>query len=267
MSFDSAASAEAQLVAAAKEEAAAALQLADEAERLADKITDPAKKQLIKKAIQEVKMCARKVVECAELVSQNPNDPVAQQKLSAAQKDLGNAIQRVVNLTSGTSDRELSDAMAEMKSETDGGADNVLFRAAQEVLDDISNMFNNKKMSPEQTIAAAKELSAKAHELAKQLREMAAKTNDPVYKEKLLNAAKIIKDGAIQIKILSAVRAAGGEDKGNSVAMGAKQLQTNIQEILKVVRAEGLRTKFSQTVKQTMAINKVVKAWRKHSTK
>ena len=73
---------------------------------------------------------------------------------------------------------------------------------------------------------------------------MAAKTTDPVFREKLLNAAKIIRDGGIQIKILSAVRAAGGEDKGNSVAMASKGLQTNIQEIIKEVRAEQLRTKF-----------------------
>ena len=49
--------------------------------------------------------------------------------------------------------------------------------------------------------------------------------------------------------------------------MAAKGLQTNIQEIIKEVRAETLRTKFRNTVKQTIAINKVVTAWRKKAAK
>jgi len=258
----------AELVAAAKEEAAAALQLADEADKLADKITDPTKRAAIKKAIQDVRSASKKVVEAADLVAQNPHDPVAQEKLAAAQKELAGAIERVVNLTSGGTDRELNDAMADMRVDGSGAEGNILL-SAQKLLDKIANTFGNpnKKLSPQEVINAAKELSLEAAELAKQLREMAAKTTDPVFKEKLLNAAKIIRDGGIQIKILSAVRAAGGEDKGNSVAMASKGLQTNIQEIIKEVRAEQLRTKFRNTVKQTMAINKVVNVWKKKAGK
>lgn len=82
-----------------------------------------------------------------------------------------------------------------------------------------------------------------------------------------MNAAKIIRDGSVQIKILSAVRAAGGEDKTNSVAMAAKGLQTNIMDIIKEVRAESLRNKFRSTVKQTIAINRVVSAWKRAAKK
>lgn len=123
------------MVAAAKEEAAAALRLAEEADKLADKITDPKKKALIKQAIQEVKECSRRVVECAELLAKNPHDPVAQQKLSDAQRDLGIAIQKVVNLTSQPStDKELSDAMNQMSLETKGsGAEADVLASAQRV--------------------------------------------------------------------------------------------------------------------------------------
>lgn len=38
-------------------------------------------------------------------------------------------------------------------------------------------------MSPQEVIESAKELSTVANELARQLREMAAKTQDPVFKE------------------------------------------------------------------------------------
>jgi len=232
------------------------------------KITDPVKKAAIKRAIQEVRSAAQKVVEMAELVGKNPHDPQAQEKLSAAQRDLATAIEKVVNLTSGGTDRDLNAAMADMKVDGSGSEGNVLY-AAQKLLDKIASTFGNanKKLSPQEVIAAAKELSLEAAELAKQLRELAAKTTDPVFKEKLLHAAKIIRDGGIQIKILSAVRAAGGEDKGNSVVMATKGLQINIQEIIKEVRAEQLRTKFRNTVKQTMAINKVVSVWKKKALK
>jgi len=242
--------------------------LADEADKLADKITDPVKKAAIKKAIQDVRAASKKVVECAELVSANPHDALAQERLTQAQKELAASIERVVNLTSA-GDREVNDAMADMKDSNPGGAEGDILKSAQALLDRIAATFgdSNKKMSAAEVIASAKELSTDAAELARQLREMAAKTTDPVFKEKLLNAAKIIRDGGIQIKILSAVRAAGGEDKGNSVAMAAKGLQTNIQEIIKEVRAETLRNKFRNTVKQTIAINKVVTAWRKKASK
>jgi F420-dependent methylenetetrahydromethanopterin dehydrogenase len=44
-------------------------------------------------------------------------------------------------------------------------------------------------MSPEAVIATAKELSTKAAELAKQLREMASKTTDPVFKEVVIRVS------------------------------------------------------------------------------
>jgi hypothetical protein len=84
-----------------------------------------------------------------------------------------------------------------------------------------------------------------------------------VFKKKLLGASRILKDGGIQIKILSAVKAAGGEDKGNSVGMAVKGLQTNIQEIIKEVKAESLKNRFRSTVKTTIAINKVVNVWKR----
>jgi hypothetical protein len=261
-------SAEAQLVQAAKEEAQAALLLADEADKLAAKMTDPAKRQAIQKAIAEVRSAAQRVMQFAEQVAKNPNDVAAQENLAGAQKDLAGAIEKVVHLTSGAADSEVNAAMQDMR-DIGHGAEGDLLKSAQDLLDKIARTFGdpNKKMSPGDVINNAKELSLNAAELARQLREMAAKTTDPVYKEKLLNAAKIIRDGGIQIKILSAVRAAGGEDKGNSVAMAAKGLQTNIQDIIKEVRSESLRNKFRNTVKQTIAINKVVSVWRKKAGK
>lgn len=254
-----------QLVNAAKEEAKAAIQLADEAEKLANNISDANKKQKLKAAIKDVKFHAGKVVENAELVRQNPHDPHAQEKLASSQKDLTNSIEKVISLTQSTDQtKEVTDAMRDFRLADSDTASKVL-SSAQSVLDDIAKFFGNpnKKLSPQENIAAAKELSTKAAELAAQLREMAKQTQDPIYREKLLNSAKIIRDGSVQVKILSAVRAAGGEDSVNSVGNSAKVLQNNIQDIIKEIRAEELKHRFKKTVMQTIAINKVVKAWRK----
>jgi len=134
------------------------------------------------------------------------------------------------------------------------------------VLDDILKSFSTENISldPQKVITNAKELSLKASELAKQLRQLAENTSDPVLKEKYLNSSKIIRDSSIQVKILSAVRAAGAQDnKSNSVAMSIKLMQTNIQEVMKEVATESIKNKFRATVKTTMAINKVVNAWKK----
>ena len=45
------------------------------------------------------------------------------------------------------------------------------------------------------------------------------------------------------------MRVASGGDKTNSVEMAIKGLQTNIQEVIKEVRAENLKNKFRNTVK------------------
>jgi len=82
-----------------------------------------------------------------------------------------------------------------------------------------------------------------------------------------LNAAKIIRDSSIQVKIISAVRAAGGEDKSNSVGSAIKGLQSNIQEVIKEVQASSIKNKFKATVQTTIAINKVINAWKKRSGK
>jgi len=264
-------SGEAQLAQAAIEEATAALQLAKEAELLLAKTTDSAKKQKIQSSINELKNAAAKVSEMANIVQLNPYDSVAQQKLTAAQKELSDCIQKVVNLVEDK-DSDVADAMEEMRIDSDPkktfgvGTEQQVLLAAQTVLDDILKSFSTENISldPQKVITNAKELSLKASELAKQLRQLAENTSDPVLKEKYLNSSKIIRDSSIQVKILSAVRAAGAQDnKSNSVAMSIKLMQTNIQEVMKEVATESIKNKFRATVKTTMAINKVVNAWKK----
>jgi cell division protein ZapA (FtsZ GTPase activity inhibitor) len=160
--------------------------------------------------------------------------------LTGAQKDLGIAIEKVVALT-GERDAEVNTAMAEMKQQSGGaGAEQAVLITAQQMLDEIAKTFSANLKGPA-AIESAKAMSLKATDFARQLKELAEKTTDPVYKEKLYTASKIIRDGSLQIKILSAVRAAGGEDSGNTVGMAVKGLQSNIQDVMKDIAAENIR--------------------------
>jgi cell division protein ZapA (FtsZ GTPase activity inhibitor) len=133
------------------------------------------------------------------------HDAGAQQKLTVAQKDLGVAIEKVVALT-GEKDVEIDTAMAEMKQQAGGaGSEQAVLLTAQQMLDEIARSFSTN-LKGQAAIENAKQMSLKANDFAKQLRELAEKTQDPVYKEKLYTASKIIRDGSLQIKILSAVR-------------------------------------------------------------
>ena len=130
--------------------------------------------------------------------------------------------------------------MAEMKQQSGGGSEQAILISAQQMLDEIARTFSGN-LKGQAAIENAKQMSLKATDFARQLKELAEKTTDPVYKEKLYTASKIIRDGSLQIKILSAVRAAGGEDSANTVGMAVKGLQTNIQDIMKDVTAENIR--------------------------
>jgi hypothetical protein len=257
---------EAQALAqAAQEQAATALRLADEAETLAAQISDPKKRAEIQAAIREIRSQAARVIAAAERVVANPADTNAHAELESAQRDLGQAIHKVVVLTGAHGDADVAAALQDMlNADARDGSANAIFLAAESLLGDfVASLLDTTNMDPKEVLRRAKELSAKAAELIKQLRAMAAETSDPIFKQKLLDAANLISDNSMQCKILAMVRASSqSPDKANTVGNSARLLQTNINDILREVRAEQLRTRFRDTVRQTMAINRVMKAWK-----
>jgi len=267
LEFDLGKSPEAQVVAASKAEASAALELAAEAERLLAGITDPNKRKQLADAIQQVKITAQRVNAAADQLASNPHSVELQKALSEAQGDLNKKIQGVLELTNAHNrDEEVAEAMSQMKLEESQRSANNQARfldEANDLLAEISKTFgSDSKLSAQETIANAKKLSESANKLAAQLREIAATVSDPVLKEKLLQSAKIIKDSGTQVKILSAVRAAGSDDRSNTVGNAVKNMQTNINEVIRQIQADSLKQKFRNIVQNTMMINKVVKAWR-----
>eukprot|EP01117_Protostelium_nocturnum_P012156 TRINITY_DN4460_c0_g1_i1.p1 TRINITY_DN4460_c0_g1~~TRINITY_DN4460_c0_g1_i1.p1 ORF type:complete len:484 (-),score=256.11 TRINITY_DN4460_c0_g1_i1:57-1508(-) len=270
LEFDLGKSPEAQVISASKAEAHAALQLASEAENMLAGISDPARRKALENAIREVRSWAEKVENAADELSRNPGDPQLQAALSLAQIELGKSIQEVLLRAEDQSnpDEQVAEAMAQMKMDegahSNSAKQNQFLEDAQSLLAVITATFGGAKLSPQETIANAKKLSDTANQLAATLREIASKVSDPVLKEKFLQSAKIIKDGGIQLKILSAVRAAGSDDKSGTVGNAVKGLQTNIQEVVNQIQADSLKQKFRGIVQSTMNINRVVKAWRRN---
>jgi hypothetical protein len=64
-----------------------------------------------------------------------------------------------------------------------------------------------------QLVACAKDIATRATELAKLLRRIASKIDPPENKQ-LLNCASLLRDRAIQVKMLAAVSAASGSVGG-----------------------------------------------------
>ena len=79
-----------------------------------------------------MKQCSTNVVNAAELVKKNPHDANSQQSLNNAQKSLGVAVQKVVELT-GENDAEVSNAMSDIKDSQREGAESNALQAAQQV--------------------------------------------------------------------------------------------------------------------------------------
>lgn len=109
---------------------------------------DPIRKQKLQAAIKEVRECSRQVIEVAELVSVHPQDVQAQEKLSAVQKKLGTAIQKVVDLADANDqNHELSEAMAEMTLANDRksdilGKEGEIIKTAENVIFLIKNYID-----------------------------------------------------------------------------------------------------------------------------
>jgi len=158
---------------------------------------------------------------------------------------------------SGKNDKDIEAAMAALSIQSSAGQ--AVMGEAQKLLDSIAKMFGDSKgKNPKEIIANAKALAAQTQDMYKSLVEMAAKVTDPIFKEKLLNASKVIKDAGLQIKILSAVQSAGASKGADPVAQAAKTLQNNILRIVNEVGAEQVRTRYKDSVQRTMAMNKVV---------
>jgi hypothetical protein len=262
-----------ELVTAAKQQAVEALKIAEQAEKFArEQVTDPKKKQEILDAAKELRDIAHRVIKAAEAVAANPNDERLQKELVETQKDLSKAVAKVIGLTSEMEEemqralRELEALLAESEQ-----LFQEFFAACKACQADVEAKFLNVsgRRNPKEMVDSAKKLSEHANNIAKILREMSAKSNDPRFRQQLDAAGKYVRDRAIQVKMISAVKVAmtGDEVDDNQVVSAAKGLHTEVADIVKAVRAGMLKRRLQSTQAQTLAMKKIRELWAAHQKK
>lgn len=255
-----------ELVTAAKQQAVEALKIAEEAEKFAHTLTDQQKKQEILDAAGALRKCAHELIAAAEEVAKNPNDMALQTKMLDKQKELAGHIAKVIGLTSAMQE-ELARAMRELEAllAESEALFNEFFAACKACQADVQANYVDRqgKKAPQEMVSHAKGLSDHAQKIAKLLKEMSTKTNDPRFKGQLDSAAKFIRDKSIQVKMISAVKVAmtGDDVDDNQVVSAAKGLNTEVTDIVKVVRAGLLKRRLASTQAQTAAIAKIRSLW------
>lgn len=261
-----------ELVTAAKQQAVEALKIAEEAEKFAHTLQDQEKKQKILDAAQELRGWAKKVIESAEAVAANPNDENLQKTLVANQKELSKSIAKVIGLTSEMQE-EIARAMRELEAllaESEKLFEE-FFAACKACQTQVEGDFlsASRAKDPKAMVGNSKKTSDHANNIARILREMSTKTNDPRFKHQLDAASKYVRDRAIQLKMISAVKLAttGDEVDDNQVVSAAKGLHTEVADIVKAVRAGLLKRRLQNTQQQTLAIKKIRELWQAHRAK
>jgi len=255
-----------ELVTAAKQQAVEALQIAEEAEKIAHSLQDQKRKKEILDACAELRDWAHKVIKAAEALSQNPGDDRLQKTLLDTQTQLTRAITKVIGLTSDVKE-ELTRAIKELEALLQESEQLYaeFFAACKAAQNEIKDSFakTSGRKSPQEMVAAAKRLADHSNNISRILREMASKNQDSVYKQQLTNCSKLVRDRAIQVKMISAVKVAmtGDDVDDNQVVSAATGVDTEINEVVKMVKAGILKFRLQQTQKQTLAIKKIRELW------
>jgi len=89
---------------------------------------------------------------------------------------------------------------------------------------------------------------------------MAQNSPDKAFAEKLIDFSKIIRDRALQVKILSAVSLASGA-KTSAVTCALQGLKTSINELIQFLCSSALKKSLAATIHQLDAIKKVLAVW------
>lgn len=281
----------AAFTAAAKEQVEMALTLAREAENVVERIEDVDKKANAANSIRQLKECSQEVINCVEATSNDPSNLQMQQALMQKQRELGQAIQRVVIHTTvegATAKTELERAVEAMANATgagvgdksaaadDANADNVtVMAAAQEAIQEIEYAFTlapatgQLSMSggqPSDSVTLAGRILEKVKRFARLLKQVAAKTEDPKFKKEMLEYSNILPDRAIQLKIIAAVKSSSARDESSQLSSAAQGLKVSIQESLEILSVASLKKGLAATINQVSALKSLMSAWKNSNT-
>lgn len=256
------------LVAAAEDQKRQAYLVAEEAERFAEGVSDTAKRDRIRGLARQVRQDADELVRAAEAYDADPNNAALERQFSETQKRLVDRIGEIVNLIG---DQAAKDALGSLFGLQDGGADGSIFRLIDDVIAEIDHHAQVGD-DAQKGVNAAQSIGFKCKELSDQLRKMANnKQAEGAFREQLNSYANGVRDQALQLKILSAVKLAdlGGDqatkDKttssGQQVQNQVRGLRKNLVDLKKQLFAEALQRRTSNTLKQANAIQKIAQAF------
>lgn len=253
-----------ELVRAATEQAAAALALAARAREFASSITDPSRKAGILAGAARLEDLGNRLIERARYAAEHPNDAQAQADLDALQRELAEAIRAIVELTAGKGS-SLASLLQDMELSAGGSQDDTLiFGSVDDLLREIDSFVANLArgtLPPHELVAQARLLAQKAADLAKALMTLAARTEDKTLQNQLKQAATILRDKGVQIKMLAAVEVAGGSTGTGQVANSVQGLRTEVGETARILRVSALRRRVHRTNKQTEYLRRLLGAW------
>eukprot|EP01121_Diplochlamys_sp_Union-15-3_P001853 TRINITY_DN11607_c0_g1_i1.p1 TRINITY_DN11607_c0_g1~~TRINITY_DN11607_c0_g1_i1.p1 ORF type:complete len:379 (-),score=98.18 TRINITY_DN11607_c0_g1_i1:58-1194(-) len=261
------------LLAAAKEQARAALEILRESELAAGH--DAVLRRRIDEAGQGVRLWSKNIVEAAKKADANPNDAKAQAEFANAQGELGKAINKLVALSRGGVD--VSEALNLLnistkdaaKGEEDGLSSQIkaFLEAADRALADIQKYFGpSVKLSAQQLVENARNIALTGRELSKLLQNLGTAVKDDAFKHQLVTCSQILNDKGLQLKILAAVKASEGGDQGGQVKSGAQGLGQQIKQVKDTVRSLALRFRLRNTQKQTQILKQIAALVRKGRT-
>ncbi len=256
------------LVSAAEDQKRQAYLVADEAEKFAESINDAGKRDKIRNLAKQVRRNADELVIDAAAYDADPNDASLERRFLETQKRLVESIGEVVNLCG---DQAARDAMGSLFNLQDGSADGSIFKLIDQVVAEIDHnatVGDNAQAG----VTAAQSIGVLCKDLSTQLRGMANnKQAEGAFREQLNSYANGVRDQALQLKILSAVKLAdhgadvAPKDKtttsGQQVANQMRGLRKNLVELKKQLFAEALARRTTNTQKQAAAIAAIAKAF------
>jgi len=251
------------LVKAAKNEVRAALDIYNEAFKIAQ--NDPRMLQQLQQINPLLQQANKRVIEAAKLASRYPDNPQYKNDLQQAQKELIGVVQRITNLTAPqisnenfveleTTTREVftqNNLQSQGLNNVMGLADNVMKKMEQLL---GSNLMN---MSVEEMMKNTNLLTKEVKDVSNALKEMAKNVTNPQLKQALLSGAAILQDNAMKLKILAAVKGSQGDQGDNSVQSAIMVMKNELGSIMNNISSLNLKHSVKNTEKQAEILKKI----------
>jgi len=94
------------------------------------------------------------------------------------------------------------------------------------------------------------------------LRDLAARSPDKAFAAQLNQHANILSDRALQVKMITAVKAASGDTSTDQVRSASNGLKNSITETMEALITAALKKRLAATIDQVHAIDRITEAWK-----